>query len=67
MPNTNTTLNATTYQGGLDCLRMIEATDKPSIIDAMAEIAPDLARGLSSNFTSPVRSMSAAAPPRSSS
>lgn len=44
MPNTNTTVNATTYQGGLDCLRMIEATDKPSIIDAMAEIAPDLAR-----------------------
>lgn len=44
MPNTNTTVNASTYQSGLDCLRRIEATDKPSIIDAMSEIAPDLAR-----------------------
>ncbi|MFG6448335.1 carboxymuconolactone decarboxylase family protein [Roseateles sp. BYS180W] len=44
MPNTNTTVNASTYLSGLDCLRRIEATDKPSIIDAMSEIAPDLAR-----------------------
>ena len=44
MPNTNTTVNTTTYQGGLDCLRLIEATDKPSIIEAMSEISPDLAR-----------------------
>lgn len=44
MPKTNAPVNVTTYQGGLDCLRRIEATDRPSIIDAMAEIAPDLAR-----------------------
>lgn len=44
MTHTNTIANASTYQDGLDCLRKIEATDKPSIIDAMAEIAPDLAR-----------------------
>ena len=44
MPNTNPTMNATTYKSGLDCLRMIEATEEPSIIDAMSEIAPDLAR-----------------------
>lgn len=44
MPNTDTTVNATTYKSGLDCLRMIEAADKPSIIDALSEIAPDLAR-----------------------
>jgi 4-carboxymuconolactone decarboxylase len=42
--NTKTTVNASTYQSGLDCLRKIEATDNPSIIDAMSEIAPDLAR-----------------------
>lgn len=44
MHHTNTTANTTIYQGGLDCLRLIEATEKPSIIDAMAEISPDLAR-----------------------
>lgn len=47
MPKTNSAVNATTsttYECGLECLRMIEATDKPSIIDAMADIEPDLAR-----------------------
>jgi len=32
-----------TYEVGLRCLRDIEATNTPSIIEAMADIAPDLA------------------------
>lgn len=32
-----------TYSVGLDCLCRLEATDRPSIIEALADIAPDLA------------------------
>lgn len=36
--------NTSAYEAGLSCLCSIEATSNPSIIDAMADIAPDLAR-----------------------
>ncbi len=44
MDYTNAPPNTPIYQRGLDCLCMIEATGRPSIIDALADIAPDLAR-----------------------
>lgn len=44
MPNTEASADTPIYRSGLDCLCRIEATDRPSIIDAMADIAPDLAR-----------------------
>jgi 4-carboxymuconolactone decarboxylase len=37
------------YRVGLDCLCRLEATDRPSIIEALADIAPDLA-GLAISF-----------------
>lgn len=36
-------MDSSTYRSGLECLRRIEGTQKPSIIDALADIAPDLA------------------------
>ncbi|WP_296445463.1 carboxymuconolactone decarboxylase family protein [Rhodoferax sp. UBA5149] len=44
MPNTETPMDNSNYQAGLDQLRRIEATDRPSIIDSLSDIAPDLAR-----------------------
>ena len=45
MPNTHPTplMERPAYRSGLDCLRHIEAAPQPSIIDALADIAPDLA------------------------
>lgn len=36
-------MDSAAYRSGLDCLRLIEGTQQPSIIDGLAEIAPDLA------------------------
>lgn len=36
-------MDSSTYRSGLDCLRRMEGTQTPSIIDALADIAPDLA------------------------
>jgi 4-carboxymuconolactone decarboxylase len=44
MHNTKTPMDNPNYQAGLDQLRRIEATDRPSIIDSLENIAPDLAR-----------------------
>ena len=44
MKTTHITMDSATYRSGLDCLRRIEATQQPSIIDGMADIAPDLAK-----------------------
>lgn len=43
MENTHTPSQVSNYTVGLDCLCKLEATDRPSIIDALADIAPDLA------------------------
>lgn len=41
---TNTDTDSLTYRTGLDHLQRIEATQEPSILAALGEIAPDLAR-----------------------
>jgi 4-carboxymuconolactone decarboxylase len=49
MTSTNTPISKATYQKGLECLCLIEGRPHPSIIDGMADIAPDLAT-LAINF-----------------
>ena len=44
MQNTNKAMDNSNYKNGMDYLRRIEATEKPSIIEGLAEIAPDLAK-----------------------
>lgn len=36
-------MDSSTYLSGLECLRRIEGRQQPSIIDALADVAPDLA------------------------
>jgi len=43
MASKNTPMDSITYRSGLECLRRIEGTQQPSIIDGLADIAPDLA------------------------
>ncbi|MGP1630556.1 MAG: carboxymuconolactone decarboxylase family protein [Giesbergeria sp.] len=43
MPNATTATDSATYRSGLDCLCHIEATQQPSIIEGLAQTAPELA------------------------
>lgn len=43
MENTNSASVSTLYRDGLACLCSLEATDRPSIVNALADVAPDLA------------------------